>query len=238
MSNRQRQIVFYRSVPQQCGYLPRRNAINAVMDPEIVPDTMLYTRLIELGFRRSGSRIYRPNCPGCSACMALRVPVQAFRPDRSQRRAWRRHAHWEVHERAPEFREEHYALYRRYLASRHPDGGMEESGPEDYLAFLLCKGVETHFIEFREAGQCVAVAVTDALVNGLSAVYTFYDPELEGSPGVHAVLWQIEAARRRGLQWLYLGYWIAECRKMSYKVRYRPCEVFVDGVWREPDWPE
>ncbi|MDX9740865.1 MAG: arginyltransferase [Gammaproteobacteria bacterium] len=231
MSNNQRQVVFFRSLPQECGYLPRRETVNAVLDPEIMPDPALYSRLVGLGFRRSGSRIYRPNCPGCSACRALRVPVSAFRADRSQRRTWRRHQHWTVEERAPEFHDEHYQLYRRYLGSRHPEGGMDDPGPEDYLSFLVCEGIDTRFVEFREGGRCVAVAVTDVLVNGLSAVYTFYDPEIEGGPGVFAVLSQIEMARRLNLEWLYLGYWIEECRKMSYKIRYRPCELFVDGSW-------
>lgn len=231
MSHSQRQILFFRSLPQDCGYLPRREAVNAVMDPEIEPDPVLYSRLVGLGFRRSGARIYRPSCPGCNACKALRVPASAFQADRSQRRAWRQHRHWTVEEKPPEFREEHYLLYRRYLETRHPEGGMDDPDPEDYLSFLVCEGIDTRFVEFRENGRCVAVAVTDVLVDGLSAVYTFYDPDIGGCPGVYAILWQIEMARRLKLDWLYLGYWIEECRKMNYKVRYRPYELFIDGVW-------
>lgn len=229
------QVNFYQSVPQRCGYLPGRRAVNIVMDPAITPDGSLYTRLVELGFRRSGSRVYRPGCPGCSACIPLRIPVARFVADRSQRRAWRRHAHWVAHERPAAFDEEHYRLYCRYLEARHPDGGMAAPTPEDYLSFLAAPGVETRFIEFREEGRCVAVAATDVLESGLSAIYTFFEPALPGSPGVYAILWQVRLARALGLDWLYLGYWIGGCRKMRYKIRYRPCELLVDGTWRDAE---
>lgn len=233
MSGADRYVAFYRSLPQDCGYLPGRQAVNAVMDPTVVPDIRLYSRLVELGFRRSGPRIYRPTCPGCSACIALRLPVRDFRPSRSQRRMWQRHAGLTVIEREPAFRQEHYELYRRYLQARHPDGGMDDSRPDDYLAFLVAEGVETRFIEFSDEGRCLAVAIVDVLSSGLSAVYTFYEPELPGGGlGVYSVLWQIEATRRRGLDWLYLGYWIEDCRKMNYKNQYRPYELFIGGRWR------
>lgn len=238
MSGADRYIAFYRSLPQECGYLPGRQAVNAVMDPTVVPDRALYSRLVELGFRRSGPRIYRPACPDCMACIALRIPVASFRPSRIQRRVWRRHAGLTVLDREPEFREEHYALYRRYLRARHPFGGMDEASPEEYFSFLVCKGIETRLIEFSEQGRCLAVAAVDVLQNGLSAVYTFYEPELQGgSLGAYAVLWEIEAARRIGADWLYLGYWIEECRKMSYKNQYRPCELLINGRWRLFDDP-
>lgn len=236
MAGRDRYIVFYRSLPQDCGYLPGREAVNAVMDPTVAPDRVLYSRLVGLGFRRSGPRIYRPACNGCKACLALRVPVASFRPDRSQRRVSRLHADLSVTERDPVFRQEHYELYRRYLRARHPGGGMDDTDPQDYLSFLVCAGIDTRFFEFSADGRCLIVAVVDVLANGLSAVYTFYEPDLPGSSlGAYAVLWQIEAARRMGLDWLYLGYWIEECRKMSYKIRYQPCELFVDGSWRSCD---
>lgn len=229
----QRHIVFYRSLPHECGYLPHRRAVNAVMDPAVTPDVGLYSRLVERGFRRSGSRIYRPACPDCSACIPLRIPVPEFRPNRTQRRIWRRNLDLDVTECSPDFRAEHYALYTRYVQARHPAGGMEESSAEDYHAFLVSRGIETRFIEFREAGRCVAVAVVDVLADGHSAVYTFFDPDLaQRSLGVYAVLWEIEAVRRSGGRWLYLGYWISECRKMRYKDQYRPCEVYLDGGWQ------
>lgn len=240
MSGADRYIAFYRSLPQECGYLPGREAVNAVMDPAVVPDIRLYSRLVELGFRRSGTRIYRPTCPTCSACIALRLPVRDFRPSRSQRRTWQQHSGLTVVEREPKFRQQHYELYRRYLRARHPAGGMDDSRPEDYLSFLVADGVDTRFIEFSDAGRCLAVAVVDVLTNGLSAVYTFYEPDLPGSGlGVYAVMWQIEETRRRGFDWLYLGYWVEDCRKMNYKSQYRPYELFIGGRWRSftTAWP-
>lgn len=226
-------VAFFLTVPHPCGYLSGRQSVNVVVDPSRPVGTPLYSRLAALGFRRSGERVYRPACPACTACVPLRVPVAEFRPGRSQRRILARNGDLTVRERPPGFDAEHYALYARYLAGRHAGGGMDETTPEGYLAFLAAPGIETRLVEFLHAGRCVAVAVTDVLADGLSAVYTFFDlAEVRRSLGVYAVLWQIEAARRQGRRWLYLGYWIEECRKMSYKTAYRPHERLLDGRWR------
>jgi arginyl-tRNA--protein-N-Asp/Glu arginylyltransferase len=231
-------LAFYRTLPHECGYLPNRQAINAVVDPALPLTTELYSRLAELGFRRSGARLYRPACPACCACIALRIPVADFHPNRSQRRVWRCNSDVVVRERPAVFSDEHFALYRRYLKSRHPFGGMDDPSPEDYLSFLSCAGLETKFHELSLHGRCIAVAVSDVLANGFSAVYTFFDPEYSSrSPGVYAILWQIETVRRLRLEWLYLGYWIEECRKMSYKNRYYPHELFMGGRWHRFDRP-
>lgn len=225
-------LAFYRTLPHECGYLPYRQTVNAVVDPALPLNTDLYSRLAELGFRRSGARLYRPACPSCSACIALRIPVAEFRPNRAQRRIWRHDSDLVVDERPAIFRKDHFELYQRYLRARHPFGGMDDPRPEDYLSFLSCAGIETRFYDFRLEGRCIAVAVVDVLSNGLSGVYTFFDPDFTPrSLGVYAVLWEIEAARRLGLQWLYLGYWIEECRKMRYKNQYRPHELFMSGRW-------
>lgn len=226
-------VAFFLTSAHECGYLPARQAVNVVVDPALVVDTSLYSRLAGLGFRRSGSRVYRPACPACAACIPLRVPADDFSPRRSQRRVWSRNRDLMVRERPPGFDPEHYALYCRYIADRHTGGGMDETTPDAYLAFITGQGIETLLVEFLAAGRCVAVAVTDVLADGLSAVYTFYDTTLtRRSLGVYAVLWQIEAARRLGKQWLYLGYWIEACRKMSYKVDFRPHELLLAGRWQ------
>jgi leucyl-tRNA---protein transferase len=229
-------IHFYRTLPHECGYLPGRRASNAVVDPAMAMEPWLYTRLAEIGFRRSGPRVYRPACPECNACIALRIPVGEFRPGRTQRRIRQRNRDLTVTERAAGFDPEHFDLYCRYLAARHADSDMETMRAEDYLAFLTCDGIETRFLDFRLDGRCVAVAVVDVLGNALSAVYTFFDPALDRrSLGVNAVLAEIDIARRLGKDWLYLGYWITECRKMNYKDAYRPHELFIDGRWSRPD---
>jgi arginine-tRNA-protein transferase len=226
-------VAFFLTTPHECGYLPGRQAVNVVVDPALPVGAPLYDRLAALGFRRSGSRIYRPACPSCTACIPLRVPVDEFRLNRTQRRIWMRNGDLLVRERPPGFDAEHYALYCRYIAGRHPDGGMNETTPEAYLEFISGQGIETRLVEFLAESRCAAVAVMDMMSDGLSAVYTFFDPELASrSLGMYAVLWQIEAARNQGKQWLYLGYWIEDCRKMSYKIAFRPYELLLAGRWQ------
>ena len=173
-------------------------------------------------------------CFQCSACVAVRIPVAGFRPRRSQQRCRKRNADdILVRIRPAQFDEEHYRLYQRYTGGRHPDGSMAAMDETRYLEFLTTRWCETMFVEFHREQRLMAVAVTDRLPNALSALYTFFDPDFSAySPGVYAILWQIDEARRNGLRHLYLGYWIAECRKMSYKQEYRPLEAWDGHGWR------
>jgi arginyl-tRNA--protein-N-Asp/Glu arginylyltransferase len=228
-----RYLELYLSAPHPCNYLPGRQTVNLVADPRITMHTALYSALIEEGFRRSGGFAYRPHCPGCNACVPVRIPVDRFRPRRAQRRILRRNQDVSVRCRPPRFDAEHFDLYARYLAARHPGGGMDDPSPEDYLRFLTAPAIDTCFYEMRAGERLLGVAVADVLRTGLSAVYTFFDPELaDRSPGVYAVLWQIEQARRLDLPYVYLGYWIKDCDKMSYKDQYRPLEGFRNGRWQ------
>jgi arginine-tRNA-protein transferase len=189
---------------------------------------------VDYGFRRSGEYVYRPHCVGCNACIPARVPVAQFKPRRVQRRTWKQNADVRVVRRPADYDLEHFALYRRYIAQRHPGGGMDSADPGQYLEFLTSSWCDTAFYEFRADSRLLAVAVVDHLWQGLSAVYTFFDPEEEArSLGTYAVLWEIEEARRRGLAFLYLGYWIKECPKMRYKGTFRPLQVYRDGCWQE-----
>ena len=164
--------------------------------------------------------------------MPVRIPVQRFAPDRSQRRAWSRHRDLVVIEQPLEFFEEHYQLYQRYQAARHSGGGMDLDNREQYSHFLLQSHVDTRLVEFREHGALRMVSVIDRLSDGLSSVYTFYEPDHpRGALGTYGILWQIEAARRLDLAHVYLGYWIAESPKMAYKSRFRPLEALIDGDW-------
>ena len=219
-----------------CPYLPDRWARDAVADPDYPMSPAVYGALLERGMRRSGPNVYAPVCPGCSACQSLRIPVERFRPDRTQRRCWRRNADLRAIDQPAEFRREHFALYKRYLAARHPDGPMVDHDPDDWLGFLTADWADTRFVEFRRGAALLAVAVVDRVPGALSAVYTFFEPEEHRrSLGTHAILWQIDAAQRTGCPYLYLGYWIAESGKMRYKAAFRPCEVYHDGRWREHD---
>jgi arginyl-tRNA--protein-N-Asp/Glu arginylyltransferase len=216
---------------QACNYLPGRPARQLVVDPLTV-DKHLYSHLATLGFRRSGDHVYRPHCAHCKACLSLRIPVQAFQADRSQRRAWNNNRDLQVRCLEPGFHAEHYRLFMRYLKSRHPHGGMDDGSPESYLTFISAGWSDTWLYEFRQATRLLAVAVTDRLDAGLSAVYTFFDPaEAARSLGTYAILWQIAEARRLELEWVYLGYWVQECLKMVYKANFRPHQVFIGGQW-------
>lgn len=228
---RLRDLRLFVTVEHPCSYLPGRVARNLVADPGAM-DNRLFRRLAELGFRRSGGYVYRPHCAGCDACRSLRVPVARFRPDRSQRRIRARNRDLVVTRRAARFDAEHYRLFERYLKTRHHGGGMDDASPEGYLSFVAGGWSDTVLYEFRREGKLLAVAVTDRLENALSAVYTFFDPDQSRrSLGTYAILWQIGEARKLGLEWVYLGYWVPGCRKMAYKANFRPHEVFAGGRW-------
>ena len=229
-----RAIALYRSSDHPCPYLPGETAASAFVDPALELSPALYARLLEHGFRRSGCHVYRPTCPTCEACRPVRISVKTFRARRSQHRVWRNsQATLTVTPRPATFDEQHYALYQRYIAARHPDGGMAEGDAGDYRRFMFAAWCETLCIELHIGGQLLAVAVTDLVPGALSAVYTFFDPGEAGrSPGVLAILAQVELARRWRLPHLYLGYWIAACSKMAYKADYRPLEVLSGEAWR------
>lgn len=228
-----KKILLYLGSEHACGYLSAQVAQMAYVGPETSMSATLYSLLAEQGFRRSGDLVYRPYCADCSACVPVRVPPARFVPNRSQVRAWKRNADLTVRVKAAVFEEEHFHLFSRYLKSRHAEGVMALSTRDEYIEFLASDWARTSFVEFRLNDLLLAVAVVDHLRDALSAVYTFYDPLFgERSLGTLAVLWQIMEARRLGLSWLYLGYWITDCRKMAYKSRFRPFEALVAGHWR------
>nr|VFJ95232.1 MAG: arginine-tRNA-protein transferase [Candidatus Kentron sp. LFY] len=225
-------LLFLIEPPHPCNYLPDRRAMTLFADPRYPKDKRLQTILAENGFRRSGRHLYRPYCRGCRACVPVRVPVADFEPRRRQRRAWERNRDLTTFSRPALFCEEHFDLYRRYIDTRHAGGGMENPTPEQYLDFLVAPWAETLFIEFRLEHRLLALGVVDCLDNGLSAVYTFFDPDYpERSLGVYAILWSIYEAKHRGLDWLYLGYWIETSPKMCYKSDYRPQEHLQGDKW-------
>jgi len=222
-----------------CPYLPDPSARTLFVDPAVPMDGVTYQALLAQGFRRSGTHVYRPACGTCRRCIPLRIPVQAFVPNRSQRRnRTRNHNRVALWNRPARFDPEHYALYRAYVHDRHGDTDPSDTTLARYREFLVAPwGGETRFLELYLDTRLMAVAVTDYLPGCLSAVYTFFDPGLsDRAPGTYAVLCQIEEARRLGLEHLYLGYWIGECPKMSYKERFRPLEARLDGRWQRV-WP-
>lgn len=233
MTIAQAQLPLYQTPPHPCGYLPGMVASNVFVDPDITLDSATYGALLGQGFRRSGTHVYRPWCDNCKACTPARLPVADFRPTRSQRRAQLANGDLVVRHLPARFEPAHYALYQAYTRARHEDGEMADASADEYRDFLIAPWADSLFIEFRLDGRVVAVAVTDVAADALSAVYTFFDPGLpQRSLGVAAILEQIALARHRGLDWLYLGYWIGSCRKMAYKGLYRPVELLHDGSWQ------
>ena len=232
MKHSDRRLALYLSAPHKCSYLPERQSNTLFADPEADMDMASYSEMLRFGFRRSGRIVYSPRCEYCKQCVSVRVPVTTFAPRRNQRRVAKLNTDIEMRERQPEFDPEHFRLYRRYTQARHEDGDMASASPEEYLSFLSAPWCDTLFLEFWLKQRLVGVAVTDIVENGLSAVYTFFDPYFSArSPGTFAILRQIDLARTLGLEHLYLGYWIRDSQKMAYKINFRPIELWRAGRW-------
>jgi leucyl-tRNA---protein transferase len=229
-------LQFYVTTAYPCGYLPKKLAQSLIATPQNLVDAHVYSGLIQQGFRRSGKFAYRPHCEQCNACISVRLPVTEFTPTRSQQRALKKHADLQISIIEAGYHEEHFALYHAYQKQRHGNGPEHTGEPEDeaaqYQQFLCQTNVESIMIEFRDAQQVLKmVSVIDLVADGLSAVYTFYDTSDKASYGTYSVLWQIAWARQLALPYLYLGYWIADSDKMTYKQQFQPQEKLVDGVW-------
>ncbi len=227
-------IKLFLSTEHDCSYLADHQAQSLFIDPEQEMTQALYGQFIQQGFRRSGHHVYRPNCKDCQKCISVRLNVEQFILSRSQKRCKNKNKQVTVQPQASEYNETHYQMYANYVQSRHVGGGMDEPDSDNYLEFLRSKWCHTVFFEYKEEERLIAVAATDIVSNAFSAVYTFFDPDHElqkRSLGVNSIIWQAEEAQRRGLKWLYLGYWIKECQKMKYKDHYQPLEYYYKNTW-------
>jgi len=225
---------FFTTTPLPCPYLSdhvERRMVTELLGPEAEE---LNDKLSLAGFRRSHTVAYAPVCDGCSACVSVRIPVADFVPSRTQRRIFARNKDLTGVERAAISTQEQYELFKHYIDTRHTDGDMALMGQSDYTALVEETPVRSNLIEFRNSdGQLVAGCLTDRLGDGLSAVYSFFDTEdARRSLGTYIVLWLVEHARALNLDYVYLGYWVQDSRKMDYKRNYRPLEAYTSNGWK------
>ncbi len=217
----------YKSTTYCCPYLSDQTAANLLVDPDFDVTPSIYDGLIHNGFRRNGNIYYRPHCPTCHECRSVRIPVSKFQPNRSQKRVGRKNSDVQFRLQSPSYSDEHFSLYLRYQSARHTGDNMDDPDPDKYRQFLVQADIDTFQIEMRAHGHLLGVSVVDHVANGLSSVYTFFDPnQKQRSLGTLAILHQVELARQIEYEWLYLGYWIKDCSKMNYKNNFNPLEEF------------
>jgi arginine-tRNA-protein transferase len=225
---------FYTTAPLPCPYVAGRTERKVVTEITGPDADALHDRLSRAGFRRSHNIAYAPVCPGCQACIPIRIPVRDFQPDRTLRKNAKLNADLETFIVPPRATAEQFQLFQRYQRVRHGDGDMATMGYYDYRAMVEDTPIQSMIVEFRDVHDgLVGACLVDQLADGLSAVYSYFSPGLEKrSLGTFAVLWLIEHARQLGLPYVYLGYWVPESRKMAYKARFKPSEVLIHGAWR------
>jgi arginine-tRNA-protein transferase len=234
---------FFVTNPSPCPYLPGKVERKVFTELSGRHASELNAALGRIGFRRSQSVAYRPSCIDCSACVSVRVLAAEFLANATQRKLLRRHADLEVTACKPWTTDEQYAVLRRYLAARHPGGGMAEMDESDFADMVEQTPVRTYVIEYREPsvdgkpGKLVGACLSDQQADGLSMIYSFYDVG-EGARkglGTYIILDHIVRASRAGLPYVYLGYWVEESKRMAYKSRFRPLERLGPGGWRRFD---
>ena len=225
-------IQFYVTAPYSCGYLSNQLAQSLIATPQHLVDGHQYSGLIQQGFRRSGKFVYRPHCENCNACIPVRLPVADFQASRSQKRAYKQHQSLDASVSTLSFDETHFKLYKAYQIARH-EGNAQEETAEQYRNFLVQSNVDSLFISFTLDGLLKIVSVVDIVEDGVSAVYTFYDSaDSKASYGTYSIMWLIDWCKHPKLPYLYLGYWIQDCKKMAYKRNYQPMQILMNNEWQ------
>ncbi|WP_170343988.1 arginyltransferase [Ruegeria atlantica] len=232
---------FYVTAPQPCPYLDGRMERKLFTALQGEGAEQLNNSLSQQGFRRSQNVLYRPSCTDCAACLSARIDVSAFRPTKSQKRAEKRNGYLQRRATSPWATDEQYELFRRYLDTRHADGGMADMDVFEFAAMIEETPIRSRVVEYAdpETGDLIAVSLTDVLDDGLSMVYSFYDPnQPQNSLGTYMILDHIEIAREAGLPYIYLGYWVPGSPKMGYKAKFSGLEAYVQGEWQKITDPD
>jgi arginine-tRNA-protein transferase len=239
MSAELKKLKVFTTFPHPCSYLEGKTATTLFVDPRQPIDRGTYTALSQMGFRRSGDHIYRPACSRCQACLSARVIVDRFVWTKNFNRIVKKNRDIVTQIDTSIDDDEAYTLYARYIQERHQDGDMFPPDPEQFRSFLATQNEATFYVRFRYQNQLIGVSVCDLLNDGISAIYTYFDPALaQRSLGTYAILWQILEAGKLGLDYVYLGYWIEQCQKMNYKSRFQPLELLENGIWTDKYSPQ
>jgi len=225
-------LPIFLSSTHTCGYLDDHVAQSIFIDPSVPLSSLIYSELIKKGFRRSGDDVYRPYCLNCNQCIPVRLMVNQFHPNRSQKRCWQKNINTVATVKPAVFEQDHFQMYLRYQLARHNGGDMADASKNDYIRFLGSSWCDIKFIQFTVNDELAAVTVVDEIENSLSAVYTFFEPKFAAySLGTYAVLWLIQQAITDHRDYLYLGFWIKSSRKMAYKSNYQPLQLFNGNQW-------
>ena len=234
MSTAHNPIKLYETVVDDCPYLADRQSASILVDPEHKVDQALFGLLSRSGFRRSGEMLYSPKCPSCSACVSVRIPVKDFTASKGQKRVWRKNLDLRITIEDVKFNQAHFDMYLRYQLARHPESSMCDEDPQKYVSFINSNFSRSKFLCIYLEDELIGISVVDQFDGGVSAVYTFFEPSHSSrSLGTYAILYLIKLCRMKQIPYVYLGYWIEESQKMSYKSKFKPIEGYVDRKWVE-----
>ncbi len=232
MSSVQNPIRLYETVVDDCPYLENKQSVSILVDPEHRVDGRLFSMLSRSGFRRSGEMLYAPKCPDCKACVSVRIPSAEFKPSRSQKRVWKKNTDLRVELQNVSFKAEHFEMYLKYQKQRHPDSSMCDEDPSKYTEFIDSEFSNSKFLCFYLDDTIIGISVIDQFEGGISAVYTFFDPEQSNrSLGTYSILYLLKLAKFKDIPYVYLGYWIENSQKMNYKRNFKPLQGYMDRKW-------
>jgi len=236
MSSSHNPIRLFETVVDECPYLDDRKSASILVDPDHDIEPALFSMLSRSGFRRSGNMLYAPKCPTCKACISVRIPTAKFSASKGQRRVWRKNTDITVTLEDVRFEQQHFDLYLKYQKHRHAESSMCDDDPQKYIGFIESDYAASKFLCMRIDQQLIGIAVLDQFEGGLSAVYTFFDPDHSSrSLGTYAILYTIKLAKMHEIPFVYLGYWIEQSTKMDYKRKFKPLQGYIDKTWQELD---